>query len=190
MDTDLVKMAEFSKFVRGKARNPGRVLVYKWKNWVGAFATVVLLTVSSCASSTPEQKGPAVGATGAAPPPPPAPPPPVQQKLVLRGVHFEFNKANIRPGDTAVLDEAVTTLKANPGVVININGYCDSIGEVPYNHRLSEFRGNAVANSLLNGGIQATQIRVNGYGKTDFVATNATAEGRAQNRRVELVPQQ
>ena len=45
-----------------------------------------------------------------------------------------------------------------------------------------------MANYLLNGGIQATQLRVYGYGKTDFVATNDTAEGRAQNRRVELVP--
>jgi OOP family OmpA-OmpF porin len=105
-------------------------------------------------------------------------------------VHFDFNKAIIRPGDAAVLDEAVTTLKANPGVVIDINGYCDAIGGVEYNQRLSERRGNAVANYLLNGGILATQLRVHGYGKTGFVATNATAEGRAQNRRVELVPEE
>lgn len=109
---------------------------------------------------------------------------------MLRGVHFDFNKYNIRPGDTAVLDEAVTTLKANPNVVINVNGYCDAIGSVDYNLALSERRGNAVANYLLNGGIQATQLRVHGYGKTGFVATNRTAEGRAQNRRVELVPEE
>jgi OOP family OmpA-OmpF porin len=105
-------------------------------------------------------------------------------------VHFDFNKAIIRPGDAAVLDEAVTILKANPGVVIDVNGYCDAIGGIEYNQRLSERRGNAVANYLLNGGIQATQLRVHGYGKTGFVATNRTAEGRAQNRRVELVPEQ
>ena len=110
------------------------------------------------------------------------------EKLVLRGVHFDFNKAIIRPGDAAVLDEAITTLKANPGVVIDVNGYCDAIGSVEYNLELSRSRGNAVANYLLNGGIQATQLRVHGYGKTNFVATNRTAEGRAQNRRVELVP--
>jgi outer membrane protein OmpA-like peptidoglycan-associated protein len=109
---------------------------------------------------------------------------------VLRGVHFDFNKAIIRPGDAAVLDEAITTLKANPGVVIDVNGYCDAIGGVEYNLKLSVRRGNAVANYLLNGGIQATQLRVHGYGKTNFVATNRTAEGRAQNRRVELVPEQ
>jgi len=126
-----------------------------------------------------------------APPPPPPPPPPApQERIVLRGVHFDFNKAIIRPGDAAVLDEAVTILKANPGVVIDVNGYCDAIGGIEYNQRLSERRGNAVANYLLNGGIQATQLRVHGYGKTGFVATNRTAEGRAQNRRVELVPEQ
>jgi outer membrane protein OmpA-like peptidoglycan-associated protein len=107
---------------------------------------------------------------------------------VLRGVHFDFNKAIIRPGDAAVLDEAVTSLKANPGVVIDVNGYCDAIGGMEYNQRLSERRANAVANYLLSGGIQASQLRVHGYGKTDFVATNKTAEGRAENRRVELVP--
>ena len=108
---------------------------------------------------------------------------------MLRGVHFDFNKAVIRPGDAAVLDEAITTLKASPGVVINVNGYCDAIGSYEYNQKLSQYRGNAVANYLLNGGIQASQLRVHGYGKTGFVATNRTAEGRAQNRRVELVPE-
>src|ERR1019366_5985814 len=56
------------------------------------------------------------------PPPPPLPPPPpppsVRQKLVLRGVHFDFNKSKILPGDAAVLDEAASTLKANPNVTI------------------------------------------------------------------------
>ena len=109
---------------------------------------------------------------------------------MLRGVHFDFNKAIIRPGDAAVLDEAIPTLKANPNTVINVNGYCDWIGNDAYNKRLSEYRANAVANYLMNGGINVLQLRVHGYGKTDFVATNRTAEGRAQNRRVELVPEQ
>jgi OmpA-OmpF porin, OOP family len=160
--------------------------VYKWRNWVGAFGAVVLLmTVSSCASSTPEQTQP----TAAAPAPSPAPPPPVKEKLVLRGVHFDLNQTIVRPGDAAVLDEAITTVKANPDAVINVNGYCDALGDEEYNLKLSRYRGNAVANYLLSGGILATQLRVYGYGKTDFVATNSTAEGRAQNRRVELVPE-
>ena len=121
-------------------------------------------------------------------PPPPPPPAPVAQKLVLRGVHFDFNKANIRPGDAAVLDEAAATLKQNPKVTINVNGYCDSIGSDSYNLKLSQRRAEAVVNYLVQQGIPATQLAPNGYGKTDFVASNDTAEGRAQNRRVELVP--
>src|SRR5258708_37698696 len=62
--------------------------------------------------------------------PPPPPPMPVKEKLVLRGVHFDFNKSKIRPGDAAVLDEAASTLKANPDVDIDVNGYCDAIGGV------------------------------------------------------------
>ena len=109
---------------------------------------------------------------------------------MLRGVHFDFNKSNIRPGDAAVLDEAAATLKANPNVTIDVNGYCDAIGGVPYNLRLSDRRANSVVSYLEGQGISSDRLVPHGYGKTDFVATNDTAEGRAQNRRVELVPEQ
>jgi OOP family OmpA-OmpF porin len=127
-------------------------------------------------------------------PPPPAPKaapaPPAKEKIVLRGVHFDFNKSNIRPGDAAVLDEAAATLKANPGVKVNVNGYCDAIGSVSYNQKLSERRAASVVSYLVKAGVPESQLEPHGYGKTDFVATNDTAEGRAQNRRVELVPTQ
>jgi outer membrane protein OmpA-like peptidoglycan-associated protein len=126
------------------------------------------------------------------PPPPPLPPPPapppVKQKLVLRGVHFDFNKSNIRPGDAAVLDEAASTLKANPNVAVDVNGYCDAIGGVEYNLRLSDRRANSVVDYLVKDGIPESRLIPHGYGKTDFVAPNETDEGRAQNRRVELAP--
>lgn len=121
------------------------------------------------------------------PPPPPLPPPP-KGRIVLRGVHFDFNKYNIRPSDAAVLDEAAGTLKDNPDVVVNVNGYCDSIGGVEYNVKLSERRARAVADYLEKDGIAADKLMPQGYGKTNFVATNKTKEGRAENRRVELVP--
>jgi OOP family OmpA-OmpF porin len=120
--------------------------------------------------------------------PPPPPPPPVKQKIVLRGVHFDFNKSNIRPGDAAVLDEAAATLKANPNLTVNVNGYCDWIGGDEYNLRLSDRRSASVVNYLGSAGVPESRLIPHGYGKTDFVATNDTAEGRAQNRRVELVP--
>ena len=127
------------------------------------------------------------------PPPPPAPlpppPPPSREKLVLRGVHFDFNKANIRPGDAAVLDEAAQILKAHPNVIVDVNGYCDAIGSEEYNLRLSDRRANAVVEYLVQQGVPASRLVPHGYGKTNFVAPNDTPEGRAQNRRVELVPE-
>lgn len=124
------------------------------------------------------------------PPPPPPPAPPPQAKLVLRGVHFDFNKYNIRPGDAAVLDEATATLKEHPNVTVDVNGYCDSVGSEDYNLRLSDKRANSVVDYLEKAGIPSNRLMPHGYGKTNFVATNSTAEGRAQNRRVELIPGQ
>jgi outer membrane protein OmpA-like peptidoglycan-associated protein len=122
------------------------------------------------------------------PPPPPPPAPPPTAKIILRGVHFAFNKYNIRPADAGVLDEAAATLKENPNVKVDVNGYTDSIGGARYNLRLSERRARAVVDYLEKDGVSADRLTPHGYGKTGFVATNSTAEGRAQNRRVELVP--
>jgi len=140
------------------------------------------------------------------PPPPPAPlpmatpmpmaaqvtappaAPPEKTRIVLRGVHFDFNKFNIRPDDEPVLDEAVESLKEHPDVTVNVNGYCDAVGGVEYNLRLSRERAAAVVQYLSEHGVAAARLVAHGYGKTNFVASNDTAEGRAQNRRDELVP--
>jgi len=122
------------------------------------------------------------------PPAKPVPPPIMKQKVVLRGIHFDFDKSEIRSGDSAVLDEDVSSLKANPNVAVNVNGYCDSIGSEEYNVKLSDRRADAVINYLVKAGIPSSRLIPHGYGKTNFVATNDTAEGRAENRRVELTP--
>jgi len=124
------------------------------------------------------------------PPPPLLPTPPSPPHIVLRGVHFNFNKYNIRPADAAVLDEAAATLKNNPNIVVDVNGYTDSTGGAEYNLKLSQRRAEAVVNYLEKDGVPADKLVPHGYGKTNFVATNSTKEGRAQNRRVELVPAQ
>jgi len=124
-----------------------------------------------------------------APPPPPPPPPPApQERIVLRGVHFDFNRYNIRPDAAPILDEAADILSKHPDVTVDVNGYCDIIGGYSYNLRLSQRRANSVARYLERKGIAASRLVTHGYGKTHFVATNRNAEGRAQNRRVELVP--
>jgi outer membrane protein OmpA-like peptidoglycan-associated protein len=123
-----------------------------------------------------------------APPPPPPPPPAPQERIVLRGVHFDFNKSRIRPDAMPILDEAAEILGKHPDVTVDVNGYCDIIGGYAYNMRLSDRRAASVAHYLESKGIAASRLVTHGYGKTHFVATNRTAEGRAQNRRVELVP--
>jgi len=126
-----------------------------------------------------------------APPPPPPPPPPaaapVKKKIVLRAVHFDFDKSNIRRDAIPVLDEAVNVLKQEPASVSVIcAGYTDSIGSDRYNMKLSMRRADAVKKYLVSKGIPASRIKVEGFGESNPVASNATAEGRAQNRRTEL----
>ena len=122
------------------------------------------------------------------PPPPPPPAPAPQTKIILRGVHFAFNKAAIRDIDRPTLDEAATTLKANPNVTVHVDGYTDAVGSAAYNQRLSERRAQSVVNYLEGQGVSAGQLLPEGFGKSNPVASNKTADGRAQNRRVELVP--
>jgi len=73
-------------------------------------------------------------------------------------------------------------------VNIYVDGYCDAIGSEEYNLKLSQRRADAVARYLEDKGIPASRLIARGFGKTNFVAPNDTDEGRAQNRRVELVP--
>ena len=122
------------------------------------------------------------------PPPPPAPAPVVKKKIVLRGVNFDFNKSTLQPAGKPILDEAAQILKDNPSVDVQVQGYTDAIGSVPYNLKLSERRAMTVKDYLMSKGIASSRLTTKGFGKSDPVATNDTAEGRAQNRRVELVP--
>jgi len=117
---------------------------------------------------------------------PPPPPPPVQKKIVLRGVNFDFDKADIRPDARPILDEAARILKEEPNVQVEVQGHTDSIGSAEYNLKLSLRRAEAVRDYLVSRGIAASRMTVQGFGKANPVASNETADGRAQNRRVEL----
>jgi len=120
------------------------------------------------------------------PPPPPPPPPTAKRKLVLRGVNFDFDKSNIRADARPVLDEAVRVLKDDRQVDVSVEGHTDSIGTERYNQRLSERRARSVTDYLVRGGIARNRLSPKGYGESRPVASNDTADGRAQNRRVEL----
>lgn len=137
---------------------------------------------------------PAPAPLAAEPAPAPAPlaavaePAPVMT-LVLEGVNFDFDKAVIRPQDYAKLDQDVEALKAWGDVEVEVAGHTCSIGTEEYNLGLSQRRAEAVRNYLVSKGVSADRLTARGYGESRPVASNATREGRAQNRRVELVRQ-
>ena len=125
----------------------------------------------------------------APPPPPPPPPAPAPHKVAtITGPQFDFDKSTLRPDGKAVVHTAAQTLKGTNERVV-VTGYTDSIGSDAYNIRLSERRAKTVRDALVADGIAADRITTKGMGKADPVASNATAEGRAQNRRVEIVAQ-
>jgi OmpA-OmpF porin, OOP family len=127
------------------------------------------------------------------PPPPPLPTPalaPTKQRIVLRGVNFDFNSSDIRPEARPVLDQAAEILKANPGVDVKVEGHTDSVGTAEYNQALSVRRAESVYRYLVNRGVDPERFRVEGFGKSQPIASNETEAGRAQNRRVELIPAQ
>ena len=109
-----------------------------------------------------------------------------EEVLILRGIHFDFDKYNIKPEWRAVLDEGAQTLMKRPDMKVVIEGHCDGKGTIPYNQTLSERRAKAVFDYFEARGISANRMQMTGYGKTKPKATNNTEEGRAINRRVEL----
>src|SRR6185369_10677307 len=106
---------------------------------------------------------------------------PLKQKLVLRGVNFDFDKAIIRSDGKPVLDAAIQALKEQSDVRISVEGHTDAVGTDAYNQRLSERRAQAVVDYLAAGGIARSRISARGYGESKPVASNETEDGRAQN---------
>jgi outer membrane protein OmpA-like peptidoglycan-associated protein len=130
---------------------------------------------------------PPVVAEAPPPPPPPAPAPaPTKKKIVLRGVNFDFDKANIRTDAKPILDEAVSILQEASTVNVAVEGHTDSRGTDPYNQKLSERRAKSVTDYLTGHGISSSRLSTAGFGESRPVATNDTDAGRAENRRVEL----
>ncbi|HFD38598.1 MAG TPA: OmpA family protein [Anaerolineae bacterium] len=106
--------------------------------------------------------------------------------IVLKGVTFATASAELVGDSRKVLDEVAETLQRNPGLRLEIAGYTDNRGSRKYNLALSRKRAKAVMDYLVGRGIDAVRLRAKGYGPDDPIADNATAEGRAANRRVEL----
>ena len=109
-----------------------------------------------------------------------------EEKIVLHGITFAFNKADIRQSSYPILDEAVELLKKHPDVNVEIAGHTDNVGSDAYNLKLSQQRATAVKEYLIMHGIQAQRLRAQGYGESQPIADNETKDGQAQNRRIEF----
>jgi len=105
---------------------------------------------------------------------------------VMAGVTFESNKAVLTPQATEILDEAAQTLNRFSLVRVEIQAHTDSVGSEKYNQQLSQQRAASVREYLISKGIAAERMVAKGYGESVAMASNDTAEGRQQNRRVEF----
>jgi outer membrane protein OmpA-like peptidoglycan-associated protein len=105
----------------------------------------------------------------------------------MSDVLFDFGKATLKPGTREKLAKVAGIVLAHPGLTLEVEGHTDSIGSDEYNQKLSEARASAVRDYLAGQGIKSDAITARGFGKTQPVASNSTAEGRQRNRRVEMV---
>ncbi len=104
----------------------------------------------------------------------------------LDHVHFDFDKATLRPDSYTQLTELLEYLQRHEDVKIEIAGHTDNIGANAHNLKLSQERANTIRNYLTGKGIKSTRLTAKGYGATMPVADNRTEEGRQLNRRTEV----
>lgn len=134
-----------------------------------------------CADRTPEPV--------AEPEPMPEPEPEFEPVTLSSDVTFAFDSAELRPGAASELNQVAGTLNNNPEVRVTIAGHTDAVGSNEYNLGLSQDRADSVASYLMSQGVAGNRMRTVGYGEERPVATNETDEGRALNRRVEIMSQ-
>lgn len=105
----------------------------------------------------------------------------------INGSGFEPGKARLTDSGKAQLTEVVRMLQEHPDLRVSVEGHTDASGGKVYNQSLSERRARMVANQVIEGGVAAARVSIRGYGASRPVANNATVDGRAKNRRVEIV---
>ena len=105
----------------------------------------------------------------------------------LSDVLFDTGSANLKAGTREKLARVGGVLLSHPGLKVQVEGHTDSVGAEDYNQRLSENRADSVRTYLVGQGIASTAVGTAGFGESQPVASNDTATGRQQNRRVELI---
>lgn len=102
-------------------------------------------------------------------------------------INFDSGKSDLKADGTATVNEIATMLKSAPDLSIAIEGHTDNVGQAAANKILSEQRAQSVMNAIIAAGIDANRLSAAGFGQENPVADNRSEEGRARNRRVELV---
>jgi OOP family OmpA-OmpF porin len=110
----------------------------------------------------------------------------IDEAIVLRGVNFHTDSDKLTDESIAILDGVAETLLAHPELKLEVSGHTDSDGDDAYNKDLSQRRAEQVRKYLGEKGVKVENLTAQGYGEEKPIATNETAEGKAQNRRVEL----
>lgn len=108
------------------------------------------------------------------------------QKIVLRNIFYDFDKATLRPESVAELERLMKILEDNPNMRIRLGSHTDSKGTDEYNQMLSESRAKSVVSWLIEHGISTKRLEFKGYGESQPIDTNDTDEGRQNNRRTEF----
>jgi outer membrane protein OmpA-like peptidoglycan-associated protein len=104
-------------------------------------------------------------------------------------INFDTDKADIKPDSQPVIDQIIALLKENASLKVSIEGHTDSTGTAQHNKTLSEQRALSVLNAVVKGGIGKERLSSKGWGQENPIADNRTDEGKAKNRRVEIVKQ-
>ena len=104
-------------------------------------------------------------------------------------INFETGKSEIKSESQKIVDDIAEMLKANPTLKVSIEGHTDNMGKAASNKTLSENRATSVMNALIKGNIDKSRLSAKGWGQEKPIADNTTDEGKAKNRRVEIVKQ-
>lgn len=110
-----------------------------------------------------------------------------KQGFMALYINFDTNKATIKPDSKSIIDQMVVLLRDNPNLKVSVEGHTDNTGTPQRNKTLSQERAQSVVNTLTAAGIDKKRLGAVGWGQDKPVADNRTEEGKAKNRRVEIV---
>jgi len=111
----------------------------------------------------------------------------VPKRFVFDNLNFNTGSTQLTPESVSTVDSLVAIMKAYPGTVVRLEGYTDNTGDAAANKKLSLDRADTVKTIMVRGGVADSRISTTGYGPDNPIAPNDTEEGRAKNRRTELV---